>query len=175
MPNSNFIFPEIATERLKLIILTLDHTDAVFKHFSDEDVTRFMDISPCKDKSEAEEIIRFHIEDTGCRWGIFSKSNTDFIGTCGFHCWIQGEQHRAEIGFDLAKEYWGKGIMQETLKPVIDFGFKHMSLDIIEATVEQENDRSINLLQKLNFEREPELRDQLIYFFLLREHWGLTF
>lgn len=62
--------------------------------------------------------------------------------------------------------------MQEALKPVIDFGFKEMSLDFIEATVEQDNEKSINLLRKLNFERETELRDQLIYFFLLREHWG---
>ncbi|WP_209978655.1 hypothetical protein [Paenibacillus eucommiae] len=28
------------------------------------------------------------------------------------------------MGFDLAKEYWRKGIMQETLKPVIAFVFK---------------------------------------------------
>lgn len=46
-----------------------------------------------------------------------------------------------------------------------------MGLDIIEATVEQENNRSINLLEKLNFEKEPELRDQLIYFYLSRERW----
>ncbi len=166
-------FPEIETERLKLSILTLEDTEAVFRHFSDENVTRFMDISPCKDTGEAEEIIRFHIEDTGCRWGIFSKLDAQLIGTCGFHCWSQGEQPRAEIGFDLAKEFWGKGIMQEALKPVIDFGFKEMSLNFIEATVEQENDKSINLLRKLNFEREIELRDELIYYFLLRERWGL--
>ncbi|MGM0883838.1 MAG: GNAT family N-acetyltransferase [Bacillota bacterium] len=73
------------------------------------------------------------------------------------------------MGFDLAKEHWGKGIMQEALNPVMEFGFTHMGLEIIEATVEQENDRSINLLEKLNFEREPELRDQLIYFFLSQE------
>ncbi|WP_018759963.1 GNAT family N-acetyltransferase [Paenibacillus terrigena] len=174
MPNSNFIFPDIETDRLKLTNLTLDDTEVVFKHFSDENVTRFMDISPCKDRSEAEEIIRFHIEDTGCRWGIYSKSDAEFIGTCGFHCWSQGEQSSAEIGFDLAREYWGKGIMQEALMPVIDFGFQRMSLDTIEATVEQENNRSINLLQKLNFVREQELRDQLIYYFLLRERWGLS-
>ncbi|MFK0522665.1 GNAT family N-acetyltransferase [Paenibacillus illinoisensis] len=62
--------------------------------------------------------------------------------------------------------------MQEALKPVIDFGFKEMGLNFIEATVEQGNEKSISLLRKLNFERETELRDQLIYFFLLREHWG---
>lgn len=171
MINSNLIFPEIETERLRLFILTLDDSDVIFKHFSDENVTRFIDISPCKDINEAEEIIRFHIEDTGCRWGIFSKVDSQFMGTCGFHCWIQGEQPRAEIGFDLAKEHWGKGFMQEALNPVMEFGFKHMALDIIEATVEQENKRSINLLGKLNFEKEPELKDQLIYFYLSRERW----
>ncbi len=57
--------------------------------------------------------------------------------------------------------------------PVIDFGFIQMNLEIIDATVEQENDRSIKLLQKLNFKSERELRDQLIYFYLQREHWVL--
>ncbi|MGD0032297.1 GNAT family N-acetyltransferase [Paenibacillus illinoisensis] len=167
----SIIFPQIETDRLKLAILTLDDTKAVFRHFSDENVTRFMDISPCKDIDEAEEIIKFHIDDTGCRWGIFSKSHAQLIGTCGFHCWFQGEKSRAEIGFDLARGYWGRGIMQEALKPVIDFGFNVMSLDFIEATVEQENEKSINLLRKLNFERETELRNQLIYYFLFRERW----
>ncbi|MDU0206416.1 GNAT family N-acetyltransferase [Paenibacillus sp. MAH-36] len=56
--------------------------------------------------------------------------------TCGFHCWYQEERSRAEIGFELAKGYWGKGIMLEALEPVIDFGFTQMGLVIIEATVE---------------------------------------
>ena len=170
--NVNFIFPVLETERLRLSILTLDDTEAVYKHFSDENVTRFMDISPCKDTDEAEEIIRFHIEDTGCRWEIFSKVDNQFVGTCGFHCWVQSDQPKAEIGFDLAKEHWGKGFMQEVMKHVMEFGFKQMDLEIIEATVERENNRSINLLVKLNFIKESELRDQLIYFYMSRESWG---
>ncbi|MWC30326.1 GNAT family N-acetyltransferase [Paenibacillus sp. MMS18-CY102] len=165
------IFPALETERLKLSLLTLEDSAAVYSHFADENVTRFMDISPCKDISEAEEIIRFHIEDTGCRWGIVSKSDGQFIGTCGFHCWMQGEQARAEIGFDLGKEHWGKGFMHEAMKPVIAFGFNDMGLALIEATVEQENERSIKLLEKLKFEREQELRDQLVYYYLGRERW----
>lgn len=38
-----------------------------------------MDISPCKDREETEEIIKFHIEDTGCRWSIVSKSDAEII------------------------------------------------------------------------------------------------
>lgn len=84
----SMIFSDIVTDRLKLVVLTLDET---------------------------EDIIRFHLEDTGCRWGIFSKTDAKLIGTCGFHCWVQGELARAEIGFDLAREYWGRGLMQEAL------------------------------------------------------------
>ncbi|WP_325050007.1 GNAT family N-acetyltransferase [Cohnella faecalis] len=61
--------------------------------------------------------------------------------------------------------------MQEALHPVIEVGFNQMGLEIIEATVEQGNDRSINLLRKLKFEKETELRDQLIYFYLNRQSW----
>ncbi|MBA2943229.1 GNAT family N-acetyltransferase [Paenibacillus sp. CGMCC 1.16610] len=77
--------------------------------------------------------------------------------TCGFHCWYQGERSRAEIGFELAKGYWGKAIKQEALEPVIDFGFTQMGLVIIEATV----------VRKLNFVRDSESREKLVYYYLL--------
>jgi ribosomal-protein-alanine N-acetyltransferase len=116
---------------------------AVFRHFADEAVTRFMDIPPCREMCEAEEIIRFHLEDSGCRWGLFAQGSDEWIGTCGFHCW---EGRQAEIGFDLRKESWGKGLMREALRPVIDFGFTQMQLDAIVATAEPQNERSIKLL-----------------------------
>jgi len=166
LTNSNLIFPEIETKRLRLSLLTLDDSDAIYKHFSDDSVTRFMDISPCKNINDAKEIIRFHIDDSGCRWGIYSKINFRLIGTCGFHSWVQGVRPRAEIGFDLAKEHWGKGFMQEALNPVMEFGFKHMGLVIIEANVEQENDRSIKLLEKTEIRKGTRVKRSASLFFL---------
>ncbi len=162
----SFLFPELETERIILRVLTLDDTDEVFAHFSDENVTRFMDIDPCKDRQEAEEIIRFHLEDSGCRWGLFHKTNQQLMGTCGYHCWVKGEEPRAEIGFDLGKEYWGQGYMREAMQTAIRFGFENMGLAMIEATVEPENERSIQLLNRLGFQREDELRDHLLYYYL---------
>ncbi|REE83880.1 ribosomal-protein-alanine N-acetyltransferase [Paenibacillus taihuensis] len=171
MNRTNFIFPELETDRLRLAVLTLDDAAAVFEHFSDENVTRFMDIEPCRTIEEANEVIQFHIDDTGTRWGIFNKADGQLIGTCGFHCWVQGEKSRAEIGFDLAVAHWGRGFMREALQPVLAFGFNRMGLDLIEATVEQGNERSIGLLKRFQFEREIELRDGLIYYCLHREGW----
>jgi [ribosomal protein S5]-alanine N-acetyltransferase len=163
-------FPDLETERINLRILTLDNSEDVFKHFSDPDVTKFMDIEPCKDVREAEEIIRFHIEDSGCRWGLFDKINDNLMGTVGFHYLRRNNEATiAEVGFDLSKKFWGKGFMFEVMKEVILFGFTQMGLNIIDATVETDNLRSINLMKKLGFKKNLELKDHLLYFYLNQE------
>ncbi|MGP0583494.1 GNAT family N-acetyltransferase [Paenibacillus timonensis] len=150
--------------------LTSIDADAVFRHFSVPEVTRFMDIEPCEDRQEAEEIIAFHIQDSGCRYGLFSKESKELIGTCGYHCWSTDDHRetKAEIGFDLAPSYWGKGLMQEALNPLIRMGFELMGLDYIEATTEVDNIPSQRLLQKLGFHQESELKEGLFYFTLRR-------
>ncbi|ECH9276424.1 N-acetyltransferase [Salmonella enterica subsp. enterica] len=162
--------PNITTERLFMRELTLADAEAVFKHFSVPEVTRFMDIEVCKDVREAEEIIAFHIQDSGCRYGLFSKETKELIGTCGYHCWSTEDyqETKAEIGFDLAPGYWGKGLMQEALNPLIRIGFELMGLDYIEATTEVDNLQSQRLLQKLGFHQESELKEGLLYFTLRR-------
>jgi [ribosomal protein S5]-alanine N-acetyltransferase len=157
-------YPAIETDRLIMRELTLGDVEAVYRHFSIPEVTRFMDINGCKDLREAEEIITFHIDDTGCRYGLFSKEDNDLIGTCGFHCWItEEEESRAELGFDLSPRYWGRGLMQEALIEMLHIGFELMKLDYIEATTEIENVQSQKLLKKMNFKQEG-LKDNLMYF-----------
>ncbi|MDQ0721838.1 MULTISPECIES: GNAT family N-acetyltransferase [unclassified Paenibacillus] len=162
-------FPNVETERLYLRELTLADRQVVFEHFAEPDVTRFMDIEPCRDVKEAEEIIQFHIDDSGCRYGLFHKTDGEFIGTAGFHCWNQESPSKAEIGFDLSSSYWGQGLMQEALSAIIEIGWNKMNLDFIEATVEQANIQSQSLLEKLNFSKSTELVDNLFYYTLHKE------
>ncbi|MUG85421.1 GNAT family N-acetyltransferase [Paenibacillus timonensis] len=164
-------YPNMETERLFMRELTLADAAAVLRHFSVPEVTKFMDIEVCKDLQEAEEIIAFHIQDTGCRYGLFSKETQELIGTCGYHCWSteDNRETKAEIGFDLAPGYWGKGLMQEAMKPLIRIGFELMGLDYIEATTEVDNLQSQRLLQKLGFHQESELKEGLLYFTLRRK------
>ncbi|MEF3353866.1 GNAT family N-acetyltransferase [Paenibacillus sp. GYB006] len=159
-------YPHIETDRLIMRELTLKDAEAIYRHFSIPDVIRFMDIDVCKDLREAEEIIAFHIDDSGCRYGLYSKEDNDLIGTCGFHCWItENEETRAEIGFDLSPRYWGMGFMQEALNEMLDIGFGLMKLDYIEATTEIQNVQSQKLLKKMNFTQEG-LKNDLMYFTL---------
>nr|WP_314590503.1 GNAT family N-acetyltransferase [Paenibacillus terrigena] len=161
------IYPNIETERLFMRELTLDDVEAVYRHFSYLEVTKFMDIEVCKDLREAEEIIAFHINDSGCRYGLFNKENNELVGTCGFHCWSTEDQEtKAEIGFDLSPDYWGRGLMQEALMKVLRMGFNLMNLDYIEASTEVDNIKSQKLLTKMGFNQENELKDNLVYFTL---------
>ncbi|WP_379162829.1 GNAT family N-acetyltransferase [Paenibacillus sp. sgz5001063] len=167
-------YPVMETDRLRLRLLTLEDNEAVFRHFSDEEVTRYMDIAPCRDIAEADEIIQFHIDDSGCRWGVFDKQRGQMAGTCGYHCWTAVPLGKAEIGFDLSRDFWGLGMMKEALIPVIQFGFEQMELEVIEATVDPDNDRSLRLLAALGYGREAELVDNLVVFYLRREKFTGT-
>ena len=53
--------------------------------------------------------------------------------------------------------------MMESLQVVISYGYEQMGLNRIDALVYTENNRSIQLLQKLGFKQEGVLRD---YFYL---------
>ncbi|WP_151737387.1 GNAT family N-acetyltransferase ['Paenibacillus yunnanensis' Narsing Rao et al. 2020] len=162
-----FIYPELDTERLVLRPLTLADGEEVFRHFADADVVRFMDIEPCGSLDDALEIIQFHLDDSGCRWGLFDKAAGRLAGTCGYHCWSQEPVAKAEIGYDLSAAYWGQGLMKEALAAVIGFGFERMGLGMIEATVEPENARSLRVLEGLGFQRREELVGGLVYYSLM--------
>ncbi len=151
-------YPRLDTERLCLRELTLDDAPAVHVHFSDPEVTEFMDIDPCTDLKSAREIIAYHIQDTGVRWGIFDRQTEALIGTCGFHCWDEASA-QAEIGYDLSCAYWGRGLMREAVEAALAFGFDSMALSVVCAISERANPRSIRVLERLGFEFRPDLPD----------------
>jgi ribosomal-protein-alanine N-acetyltransferase len=162
----NFNFPSIETTRLLFQPLKIEHIDFIFRHFSDSAVTRYLfDEPPVKNYAQAEEIVQFYLESAGKsynRWVIVKKSSNQPIGTCGYHKWDK-RYYRAEIGYDLGKDFWGQGYMTEALSAVISTGFDKMRLNRIDALVYVKNKPSIHLLQKLGFTQEGLLRD---YFYL---------
>ena len=162
---TNHEFPPLETERFRLRILTPADTTAVVQHFSDPEVARYTDLDPLREPEDAPAIIEFHIVDSGCRWGVFEKSTGDMIGTCGLHGWRKEAPSQAEVGYDLRRAHWRKGIMTEVLKAVASFGFYELQLSQIVAEVEPENTASSKLLVSLGFALEPGLRNgQLCYY-----------
>lgn len=63
------------------------------------------------------------------------------------------ENDSAEVGYELLPAFQGKGYMQEALAKVIEFGFEELALPALTACVHAENEASIRLLEKFDFER----------------------
>jgi len=159
----------------------------IFEIYSNPEVMLYFDDRYAfKDIAEAEQMISdYHsaIRDkNGMRWAIVLKENEKTVGTCGFHA-ISDYHKRIEIGYDLNRDYWGKGIMSEALSLIIDYAFGNSDVNRIEAFVEPPNKASLALLGKLGFCMEGTLREHemcrgnlidIQVLSLLKKEWKMT-
>jgi ribosomal-protein-alanine N-acetyltransferase len=150
-------FKDLQTDRLLLKNIEVDDRDFIFREFSIEnkDINKFLyDAEPLMNISEADEIINFYLEPeprNHHRWIIIRKTDNTKMGTCGFHCWDKSSS-KAEIGYELLKDYWGNGYIYEAISEIINFSEKIMNLKEIIANIYIENIKSINVVKKLSFE-----------------------
>ena len=79
-----------------------------------------------------------------------------FIGGCGFDGLTKG--HRAEIGYWLAKPYWGQGIMTAVVRIACEYAIAKWKLLRITAHVFESNVASARVLEKNGFVCEGYLR-----------------
>lgn len=80
------------------------------------------------------------------------------IGGCGFNGFEIGKDHRGEIGYWLAKPFWGQGIMTAVVKRACRHAFEQFGLVKIFAHVWLNNPASARVLEKCGFQQEGLLR-----------------
>jgi ribosomal-protein-alanine N-acetyltransferase len=65
---------------------------------------------------------------------------------------------RAEIGYELARAWWGQGLGAEAVREVAQFAFDCLQLHRIEAATIADNPRSVAMLERIGFQREGTRR-----------------
>jgi len=65
-----------------------------------------------------------------------------------------------EVGYDLSQKFQRKGIMNESLKSILDFGFGKLNLNVIEAFTHRLNESSKKLLVKNGFKLVKDKNDE---------------
>ncbi|GIO27279.1 GNAT family N-acetyltransferase [Ornithinibacillus bavariensis] len=179
-------FPVIETKRLVLRQITKEDANDILRYLSDEEVMKYYGLNPFKSINDALDEISWYqsIQNnkTGMRWGITLKEQGAVIGSCGFHNGVS-QHFRTEIGFELSKDHWGKGIAFEAVEAIISHGYQHMNFQRIEALIEPPNQASQKLVEKLGFVREGLLRsyeftdgkfDDLYVYSLLKQDFDRT-
>lgn len=179
-------FKSIETERLIIRQFKETDCDSMFAMMSDPEViNQTIALVQHIDRSQTQELLNAILATYGedlSDWSVFAitdKITGISMGYCGFYAYAP-LFNRAEIGYALAKEHWGKGIVPEACKALVVFGIEQCGLNRIEATVYPENKGSIRVCEKLGMKqegilrkhvmREGHYRDRLLMA-LLKEDW----
>lgn len=159
-------FPELLTDRLRLREVSLDDAPVLFRLRSDEQVMRYLGRPMHKDISESvamiERMQKQYADNEGITWIITLKDDPTMIGTAGF--WrMDKENHRAEIGYLLTPELWGKGLVSETINVIVNYAFEVLHFHSIEANTDPENTASGRVLEKCGFVAEAYFRENFYF------------
>jgi ribosomal-protein-serine acetyltransferase len=104
------------------------------------------------------------------------------VGRIGLH-YIQKHNKSAAIGYWLAKEAEGRGLITQSCQALLRYGFTSLDLNRIELKCSTGNWRSAAVAERLRFTKEGVLRQaewvntrflDLYQFSLLREEWSAT-
>ena len=159
-------FPTLETKRLKLRRLTVKDAPRMFEIHIDPAVGRYLSREPDREMQQMEERLRAVEEGvtthSSIRFALERRDTGLLIGSGGFWRWNKSH-HNAEIGYELASEQWGQGLMTEALGAILRFGFDHMDLHRVEANTDPDNAGSQAVLKKLGFQVEGRLRQNWHY------------
>src|SRR4051812_18076103 len=89
----------------------------------------------------------------GITLAITRRSQPDeLLGSASLRCYSR--DRRAELGYGLGVDAWGKGFATEAAGTLLDFGFREMALQRIYAQVLAGNAASCRVLEKLGMQNE---------------------
>lgn len=122
----------------------------VMKHFP-----RLSTVEETKAMIERIEA-RFEQENFGL-WAAELRDSGEFIGFVGLSR-IPFEAHFTpcvEIGWRLAKKFWGRGLAPEAAKLVLEDGFQRINLNEIVAITATTNKNSMRVMEKIGMQTNP--------------------
>lgn len=176
-------FP-IETARLRLREFRPEDELDIHEYASDPEVVRLMIWGP-----NTRELTRAFLARTleeQKEWprnsvglAIELKGEGRVIGSIGLR--VKDERNRAaDIGYVLARRYWGYGYMPEAAHAIVDAAFRRAGLHRVWATCDPRNRASYRVMEKIGMRREAhfrknafeknEWRDSYLYA-VLAEEW----
>ncbi len=176
--------PIIATKRLCLRQFTIEDIPAYRKEFESEHIQKYLGgvLLLKNNEEDAQNWIR-NINDRLLKrklvltWHIVNHQEQSIgrVDLGGFR-----QRKVAEISYYIWKASWGNGYGTEAVEAVIRFGFHHLELERISATIHIENLGSQKLIEKVGLRKEGVLRNyplgkslQDVYMYsIIREEYG---
>jgi [ribosomal protein S5]-alanine N-acetyltransferase len=156
--------PNLETEHFNLRKINENDIAAIFNYGSNPNVSKQVSWETHETVADAsvfvEMILKGYAEGTKVLWGLELKSTGKLVGTIDFVT-IQERHRKAEIGYVLSEECWGKGYMTEAARRIIAFGFEELQLERIQARCFVENEGSARVMEKVGMSFEGTMRNAM--------------
>jgi RimJ/RimL family protein N-acetyltransferase len=151
----------VETERLVLRQFCLSDADAIHRVFGDPEVMRFGDgvqTIHCVHDWLCHCLENYQQKSGIGPWAVVERSSTETIGYCGlFYFPDVCGQPETEIGYRLARAYWGRGYATEAVIAVRDYGFNTLGISRLIAMIDPQNIASIRVAEKAGMKYEKDV------------------
>lgn len=149
--SERIIVERLETERLILRGWKMEDAKDLYAYASTPKVGPMAGWKPHDDLEESKKIIEMFL-DAGDSWALELKESHKVIGSLGLHRSKKRDiAYDRELGYVLAEEYWGQGLIPEAARAAIDYAFLTMKIDKLLVSHFDFNGRSKRVIEKLGF------------------------
>ncbi|WP_373537302.1 GNAT family N-acetyltransferase [Microcoleus sp.] len=173
IPTENYFSRHIETPRLYLRQFTPDDLDELYHIYSDPEVMKYLSEGIRNREETAVDlfgIIADWEKHAFGLWAVVNKENNQLIGDGGLR--FLGKTSEVEVGYVLAKAYWGKGLAAEIAGVSLKYGFEVLKTEKIVAVAHTENIASRRVMEKVGMKYQHNLDDRdrdRVYYSISRE------
>ena len=154
-------FPVLGNASLTLRALSEEDLPAWFERLTDAESAKLAGDPVAESIQACIDGLQHHRDafrdKQAIRWSIVLNDNASSIGSIGL-TGVSVENRACEMGAAINRQYWDRGITTDAGELVLEYAFKVLDLERIQADVLASNIGSIRVLEKLGFQREGTLR-----------------
>lgn len=141
---------------------TIQDAEDIYKYMGcDSEITKYTGWNPYESLESTIEKIENDIrDDNSYSWVI--KKDGKFIGTFGAYDYDE-KDFSIEIGYSIARKFWGEGYAGTAAKAVTDFLKSQDNIKVIRAWSNENNIASIKVLHKAGFYEIGKDNEKIIF------------
>lgn len=160
MKNSDMI---LAASELCVVPETLQDADEIYKYMGcDPEITRYTGWNPYQTLQATVDKIEQDIRSDDGSYSWVIKKDGEFVGTIGAYDY-QPNGASIEIGYSIARKFWGKGYAGAAVKAVVEYLLDKPQIQVIRAWSHIENLASIRILLSTGFEKKNKDGEQITF------------
>ena len=147
------------TPRLVLRHLQEGDLEQLTAMLADPEVTRYIGGPRTREQTRARltELIGQYQTEGYSKWAVVLRATGECIGRCGPAVVDVSGAREVEIGYDLAKHYWGQGLAKEAATAALQHSFTVLGLRRVVSLISPENAASQSVAKHLGMGWERDV------------------